>query len=262
MCDRTSLDSVPLDPDSDSETGDVAGESYFGGKGLCFRHLVNQIPPIDKLIVPFAGHCAIVRNMKLPGEVHVNDLDQQVFAWWDNVGNLAHIDTPKDRVRCWTVTNECGIQLLKSIAKRSTLETQRALIYLDPPYLMETRKSGPRYKFEMTNQQHHQLLQVAKTLRCKVMISGYWSELYATMLDGWRHFQFETQTRRGMATEHVWCNYDQPQQLQDYSFLGANKRERFKLQRREHNLIAKLKRLPAVERNALLAAVDSHFGGR
>jgi hypothetical protein len=85
--------------------------------------------------------------------------------------------------------------------------------------------------------------------------------MYGSVLADWRRYSFQSQTRGGTAKEWVWCNYPVPSELQDYRWLGRNRRERFKLVRREENLIDKLGRLPAIERNALLAAVDSHFGG-
>lgn len=227
-------------------------DSYFGGKGLCFRHLINQIPPHDHLIVPFAGHCAIVRNLQLPARVLINDLDDSVIRYW------------RSYFQVWKTTSqihirqECGLALLESL-RRSPLPG-KVFIYLDPPYVLSTRRSWARYNHELTDDEHATLLSIAAELPYPVMISGYSSQLYNQALRKWRHFCFPSMTRSGLATEHCWCNFPQPQRLQDYSFLGENKRERFKLDRRRRNLISKLRRLPALERNALLAAVVSEFG--
>lgn len=239
-----------------SESSDQS--SYFGGKGGCFRHLINQIPPIDNLYVPFAGHCAIARNISPPRAVFLNDLDPKVVTWWRT---SMDVTLPAG----WKVTNRCGIECLEDLVRDSDLRRvcgmfEKCLIYLDPPYLHSTRRSETRYRFELSVDDHVRLLAIAKELPCKIMISGYSSKLYLKELANWRHFDFPSMTRGGQATEHVWCNYPQPTELQDYRFLGSNKRERFKLDRRRRNLIRKLKRLKPIERNALIAAVATEFG--
>jgi len=241
-------------PSTVTATSDAG--SYFGGKGGCFRHLINQIPPIDYLYVPFAGHCAIARNISPPKAMFINDLDPSVVSWWRSTQKLP----PGCRV-----TNRCGLECLEDLIRDSDLRRvcgmfEKSFIYLDPPYLHETRKSDTQYRFEMSVDDHVRLLAIAKELPCQIMISGYSSKLYALELRDWRHFDFPSMTRGGQATEHVWCNYTQPTELQDYRYLGENKRERFKLDRRRRNLIGKLKRLKPIERNALLAAVVTEFG--
>jgi site-specific DNA-adenine methylase len=248
-------------------------ESYFGGKGGCFRHLINQIPPHNRLIIPFAGHCAIVRHMQLPQRVMLNDLDASVFRWWRRYLEAAtpiqeakyFFNMETEQERRILVKNQCGLELLEDLSREVRIDDenhglQRAFIYLDPPYLHSTRKSESRYRHELSHDDHVRLLAIVNELPCRIMISGYSSKLYTTKLASWRHFDFPSSTRGGMATEHVWCNYPEPTELQDYRYLGRDRRERFKLLRREQNMIEKLSRLPELERNALLTAVDSHFG--
>lgn len=255
-CDRTT-------PDSESGDG-----SYFGGKGGCFRHLVNQVPPHDTLYVPFAGHCAIARNIRPPQTIFLNDMDPAVIRWWRR-----HLDvtTPNSASEysegsCqFKITNRCGIECLEDLSRDARRDAagrgmKRSFIYLDPPYLRSTRKSESRYRYELTHDDHVRLLAIILELPCRIMISGYWSKLYAKELASWRHFDFPATTRGGSAIEHVWCNYPEPTELQDYRYLGHDRRVRFKLLRRELNLIKKLSKLPELERNALLTAIDSHFG--
>lgn len=49
-------------------------------------------------------------------------------------------------------------------------------------YLLKTRRSGPIYRYELTEAQHVELLGVITRLPCNVAISGYWSPLYAEAL--------------------------------------------------------------------------------
>ncbi len=54
----------------------------------------------------------------------------------------------------------------------------KAFVYLDPPYMPETRRNGS-YRFEFTEKQHEELIEVIKKERgVKIMLSGYPSQLY------------------------------------------------------------------------------------
>lgn len=107
------------------------------------------------------------------------------------------------------------------------------------------------------------LLQLLNSVPCDrrpyMMVSSYFTMTYAKALGDWDYFEFQSQTRGGPRTESVWKNYTNPTALHDYRYLGGDKQERFKLERRRRNLLAKLKRLPAVERNALMQAAMSEF---
>jgi len=129
-------------------------------------------------------------------------------------------------------------------------------VYCDPPYLLETRKSGPLYRYECTTAQHQKLLIILRQLPCQVMVSGYWSPLYAEALHDWYAVHFEVMTRGGsQATEWLWCNFLPPQSLHDYRYLGQNFRERERIKRKTQRWKARLLKMPALERQALLTAL-------
>jgi hypothetical protein len=75
---------------------------------------------------------------------------------------------------------------------RSYRFTGDELVYCDPPYLFETRSSGrTRYAYELGHDDEHRaLLDIITALPCMVMISGYWSRLYADRLRGWQSIRF------------------------------------------------------------------------
>jgi hypothetical protein len=138
--------------------------------------------------------------------------------------------------------------------------TARDLIYLDPPYLMETRSSGRLYRHEFSDQQHAELLSTIGGLPCRVMISGYYSTMYANALKGWPSISFEAMTRGGMATEWLWWNFAPPVELHDYRYLGESFRERQDLKRQRNRWIARLERMPLLKKQALLSAIAT-IGG-
>ena len=67
---------------------------------------------------------------------------------------------------CFEIWQRDGIDFLKSYSF-----TGRELVYCDPPYLLSTRSGGKLYKFEMTEAQHRDLLDVIRRIPCAVMIS-------------------------------------------------------------------------------------------
>lgn len=76
------------------------------------------------------------------------------------------------------------------IEQRDALEVLRVqdspetLFFVDPPYLPMTRTSAG-YRHELTTKQHVNLLETLKQLQGMVVLAGYPSELYDTMLDDW-----------------------------------------------------------------------------
>lgn len=147
--------------------------------------------------------------------------------------------------------HEDGIEFLATYPFRGT-----ELVYCDPPYLTETRRGGRLYRHEMSDAQHARLLEVIRALPCRVMISGYWSELYGRALGGWQFSSFRAMTRRGLATECIWWNFPAPVELHDYQHLGANFRERERIKRKKNRWTARLAKMPLLERQALLGAIS------
>ena len=102
---------------------------------------------------------------------------------------------------------------LRLIERYNTPDT---LIYLDPPYVKSSRKSGALYRFEMNDNDHYVLLKSVINSNAKIILSGYENDLYESMLQNWRKDSTTCQTTSTeKAKEIVWMNYDQPyQQIQ------------------------------------------------
>jgi len=129
-------------------------------------------------------------------------------------------------------------------------------IYVDPPYVIDTRKGGKLYRYEMTDFQHIQLLNLLLDTPANIIISGYWSSLYNDMLQGWNTFNFEASTRNGMATEWLWFNYEKPDHLHDYRYIGSDFKKREAIKNKRKRWVSRLSKLPAAERNAMLEALN------
>lgn len=88
------------------------------------------------------------------------------------------------------------------------------LHFVDPPYLHSTRVMQANgkgyYRHEMTDADHQALLQALLELEGMVVLSGYDSEIYRDMLDGWERFETKSRISAGRGTalrnEIVWIN--------------------------------------------------------
>lgn len=84
---------------------------------------------------------------------------------------------------------------------------ENVFMYIDPPYLLGTRR-GKQYKHEMSDSDHEELLQELLNSKAKIMLSGYASEMYDTVLSEWNRMEFSSHAEQGKPrTEVVWMNY-------------------------------------------------------
>jgi hypothetical protein len=112
------------------------------------------------------------------------------------------------------------------------------------------------YRHEFwTREQHAQLISVLSSLPCKVALSGYYSDLYAEQLKGWRSIQYASMTRGGAREEWLWMNYPEPLELADYRYLGENFRERERLSKMRRRWLARLASMNRLERLMLSQAI-------
>ena len=85
---------------------------------------------------------------------------------------------------------------------------ENVLMYLDPPYLLETRKNKKVYRHEFSDDEHEELLKLIVCSKAKIIISGYESGLYSKYLNGWHLEKTTTKDQAGnRKTECIWMNY-------------------------------------------------------
>jgi DNA adenine methylase len=223
--------------------------SYDGGKGGAgvYQSIINLMPPHKIFVSAFLGHCAVLRN-KRPAEQNIGiELNEAALALWhgDEVPNLKLIHGD-------------SLTVLPEYARQRFL-TKESLVFCDPPYLLSTRRQHrPIYRCEMSSEDEHTaLLEVLMNLPCMVMLSGYPSDLYERAIGHWRRAEFYTSDRGGnRKLECVWMNYPEPLELHDYRFLGRGFRERERIKRKRARWRARLEKMPALERHALMATIE------
>ncbi|MFG3660276.1 DNA adenine methylase [Streptomyces sp. NPDC047706] len=87
----------------------------------------------------------------------------------------------------------------------------KVLLYVDPPYLGSTRGWGNNYRCEMkTDAEHRELAAALADCKAAVVLSGYHSELYLELFDGWHRYEQSTMTGNAISTkgrtEVIWSN--------------------------------------------------------
>lgn len=110
------------------------------------------------------------------------------------------------------------------------LATVDTVVYADPPYLADTRRSRSRrrvtadYRSDMGSPEEHERL--GETLHktpAKVILSGYPSPLYEDLYGDWvqvdthvhAHSSNSVNALRGKRIERLWCNFEPPQVRDD-----------------------------------------------
>lgn len=135
-------------------------------------------------------------------------MNEQVSAWLSAVKGLPEVHEALRKVALL-----CD-DALKVIDSEDDAKT---LFYLDPPYLHSTRTGHTKddYAFEMTEDEHGELLERLGGIKGRFMLSGYPSDLYdcAATKYSWRRHEFDMpnnashKTLKQRTTECVWCNF-------------------------------------------------------
>lgn len=224
-------------------------QTYPGGKASpgVTQTLINLIPAdIICYISPTLGNDPVFRAIKPFKLASLIDVDPDVVDRWKAFAATRNGGSPFINIYnedCFTVLSDFGIN-----GFAWGITPSQVLIFLDPPYLMDTRSTKQRiYKYEFTDDMHLELLSRVRALSTrgyKIMICCYPNEMYDAELGGWEYEDYKSQTRAGQVTERVYFNYPKPTDLHDFSFYGANFRQRERIKRKKNSLVKKLMELP------------------
>ena len=104
-----------------------------------------------------------------------------------------------------------GVCILNRDAKEVMVahDGPETLHYVDPPYMMGTRRdTAADYAHELTDAQHIELLGFLRGLRGKVVLSGYHSDTYQNLLADWSRVDIAALADgASKRTECVWMNF-------------------------------------------------------
>jgi len=230
------------------------------GMGV-WQRIINEIPPHSVYVEAFCGSGVVFRQKRLAPRSILVDREPGALALTCEAAGIA-LAGDEGPWRSSIAVEREGIygtvQLVKGDAVawlRAAELPPDAVVYCDPPYLLETRGGRRYYRHEMTFRHHCRLLRCLLGLSCRVLLSGYPSSLYASMLDDWRSIAYRVMTRGGIRQEVLWSNYPEPVELHDYRFLGQNFREREKVRRQQATWQRRLATMPRLRRLALLSVL-------
>lgn len=111
------------------------------------------------------------------------------------------LDFAIERLRGVVIENSDAKKILKSH------DQVNALHYIDPPYVFSTRDAGKDYRFEMEDEDHVELSELLKGLKGMIVLSGYDSEIYNDLYNGWTKHYYKTYANsNGERIETIWIN--------------------------------------------------------
>jgi DNA adenine methylase len=226
------------------------------GEGI-WQTIISQMPPHRTYIECCVGSGAIFRHKRASTHSILVDADPHVIFAWRDLLALNDVHAERDVARSAHVEHGEAAAFLRSYDWQGD-----ELVYADPPYVRSTRTyPRPLYRCELTDAQHIELLEVLKSLPCPVLLSGYWSELYAARLEGWRTLTMTGMTHRGeKRTEWLWMNFPEPFELHDYRWVGKGWRDRQRIKRKKSRWVTKLRTMPPIDRAAILDAIREVSG--
>lgn len=139
---------------------------------------------------------------RVDGVTNTNDVAGQWAAFPEQLARWV------ERLKGVQIECRPALQLVKKF------DVQKALIYLDPPYLPETRSKSIRwttgkcsYAHEMSPSDHAELLDAVASSRAMIVLSGYPSPVYDEALTGWQRLDLKARAHGNQPrTECLWIN--------------------------------------------------------
>ena len=133
-------------------------------------------------------------------------MNEQVSSWLSAVEGLQECH---ERLKRVLILNRPALDVIK------TQDGDNTLFYLDPPYLQETRTAKWCFEYEMSAQDHSDLLMALDKIKGKFLLSGYRSKLYDHYAEqcGWNREEIRipnnasSSKEKKIMTECVWRNF-------------------------------------------------------
>jgi DNA adenine methylase len=213
---------------------------YLGSKAAsgAFQAIIALMPVHDTFIDLFVGSGVILHRKGAAGRSYAVDLDAEAVGRLPAAPGLVKV---------------CG-DAMTFLDEFDYAAAGRVLVYADPPYLHSTRTSRKRYRHELTDGQHVELLDRLRRIPAAVILSGYPSALYDSLLSDWKTCEFQVMTRGGPRTEKLWFNFT-PSHVHWAAFAGEDFTDRQRIKRKAARWAANYRTLPPGERLAVLAAI-------
>ncbi len=193
-----------------------AREEYL----YCYKHMNegNELERARRFFIvvnqSFNGTYSRQTGWKMSTKETRASISEAVSRWLSKIPNLLEII---ERLKYVQITN---LDFRTIFEKFDGPET---LFYCDPPYLHELRCNNNEYEFEMTVDDHRDLLEICKKAKGKIAISGYENKLYDRELESfYKSIAKEKQDilMHSKRREALWMNYN-PEHINENLFTGT-----------------------------------------
>ena len=217
---------------------------YIGNKNIdgVKQKITSLIPQFTTFIEGFAGGAGIAKS------IYTGDKNIILIEKNNIQVNVLKKELPRAIVIC-----DCIISYLSEF---KFIINPNAVIFLDPPYLFETRHNNTiYYDYELQYSDHVQLLMSLLQLPCNVIIIHPVHYLYDKMLFSWNYKNVTIRYHRKNSLEKIYYNFPYHIARNDYTGQGKNNIDRQRLKRKTFRFVQKLKKMPELERMILLDAL-------
>ncbi|MCU1418700.1 MAG: adenine methylase [Schumannella sp.] len=124
-------------------------------------------------------------------------------------GYIGRFAPAAERLRNVSLENRPALEIIDAYGR-----FEGTLLYVDPPYLGDTRGSTDAYRFEMKHApEHTEMLDALRKCSATVIISGYHSDLYRDVIGDWHQVEIDAHTGQANGpaesatrTEVLWSN--------------------------------------------------------
>ncbi len=138
------------------------------------------------------AHCVLTSRAGMSGAVS---------RWLGSVEGLSEITQRLQRVQ---IENAPATEVIQRY------DTPFTVFYVDPPYVHSARGDSAAYGYEMTDKDHENLAEVLNSVRARVVLSGYRTDLYDRLYRKWRRVDAEERNCHSVRTprqESAWLNF-------------------------------------------------------
>ena len=143
--------------------------SYLGSKAASgvYQKIIAEMPPHDTYIETHLGGGAIM--LRKPPARHNIGIDKDEEALTNFMEREGYGQIPNLQL-----VNRDAVDVLERFFLYPPAAGNRVLLYVDPPYLHETRTSNARYRCEYQVADHVRLLTCLKSLPPEIQIIPVW----------------------------------------------------------------------------------------
>ena len=182
-------------------------ETYLRYKSLYFSEEFQSLSKMDQAVVTY-----VTKRMSRGGVCGTFSWSSRIYStgpaevhcWNSALGNL---DLVHERLQDVIIRCDEATTVIEAHDSADTL------FYLDPPYIPSSRVSKNVYLCEMQEDDHKALAKICNNIKGKVMISGYPSDLYEELYEGWRCEKKDAPNhsshskKKDRMTECIWLNF-------------------------------------------------------